>query len=255
MWDILKDGVYVVTKAFADVLGDWGLAIIILTVIFRLLITPLMYKQTKSTHDMNKIQPLMKSIQDRFKDDPARQQEEMQKLYAEAKFNPLAGCIPMLIQMPIFILLFQVFRELGTRGGKYSFYGIVPDLTMTPADAMGVGPMTFIPYLILMLIFAFATFIPMILQQRGSTDEKQKKQTYMMSIFMALFMLFISWTSPAAVLLFWGVSSLLAIAQQQGSLYSIKKKDREAEALKPVKPVIIDVERKEKKKRPTKKSK
>ena len=110
MWDILKDGVYVVTKAFADVLGDWGLAIIILTVIFRLLITPLMYKQTKSTHDMNKIQPLMKSIQDRFNDDPARHQEEMQKLYAEAKFNPLAGCLPILLQMPIFIALFQVLQ-------------------------------------------------------------------------------------------------------------------------------------------------
>ena len=73
----------------------------------------------------------------------------MQKIYAEMKFNPLAGCLPMLLQMPIFIALFQVLREMGDRIGEgtYSFYNLVPNLVTTPSQAFGEGFGTFVPYL------------------------------------------------------------------------------------------------------------
>ena len=103
MWDAFKDLIFQIIQFFYDFCGDWGLAIIIVTVIFRVLISPLMHKQTKSSFQMQKVQPLMKEIQTKYADDPQRQQEEMQKLYAEVKFNPLAGCLPMLLQMPIFM--------------------------------------------------------------------------------------------------------------------------------------------------------
>lgn len=256
MWDAFKDGIFWIIEFFHGICGDWGLAIITVTLIFRILISPLMHKQTKSSFQMQKVQPLMKEIQTKYADDPQRQQEEMQKLYAEAKFNPLAGCLPMLLQMPIFISLFQVLREMGNRNieGDYSFYNIVPNLITTPAEAFSMGFGTFVPYLILIIIFAGATFLPMVLMQRGN-DNPQRKQTLIMSGVMSIFMLWIGWSAPAGVLLFWGTSSLVGIAQQQISMRIMKKRDAEAEELIEVKPIEVDVTRKAKKPRPTKKGK
>ena len=256
MWEVFKNWIFDVIQLFYNFCGDWGLAIVIVTIIFRLIISPLMHSQSKSNHQMQKMQPLMTEIQTNYADDPVRMQEEMQKLYAEAKFNPMAGCLPMLLQMPIFIALFQVLRTMDERvsDSTYEFYGIIPDLTMTPSGAFSEGIVTFIPYLVLMIIFAGATFLPMLLQQRNTPDSQQKTTTLMTAAIMSIFMLFISWSSPAGVLLFWGTSSLIAVAQQQGSLAIMKKQDKDAEeANVEEKPVKVDVVRKEKKKRPRKK--
>ncbi len=255
MWDAFKDAIFWIIEFFYNLCGDWGMSIIIVTVIFRLLISPLMHKQSKSTYKMQKLQPLMNEIKEKYADDKVRQQEETQKIYADAKFNPIAGCLPMLLQMPIFIALFQVLSEMGNRthGTTYGFYNIVPNLIMTPNQAFNEGFTTFIPYVILMIIFAGATFLPMVLQQRGQQGA-QKKQTMMMSAVMSVFMLFISWNSPAGVLLFWGASSLIGVAQQQISVSIFKRRDAEAEEAVEVKPVEVDVTRKSKKPRPTKKA-
>lgn len=255
MWDVFKDWIFDVIQFFYNFCGDWGLAIIIVTVIFRILISPLMHKQTKSMHGMQKVQPLIQELQTKFGDDPQRLNEEMQKLYAEVKFNPLAGCLPMLLQMPIFIALFQVLSEMGSRtqGTSYEFYNLVPSLVTSPSQAFANGFGAFIPYVILMIIFAGATFLPMVLQQMGNKDNPQRKQTMIMAGIMSLFMLWVSWGSPAGVLLFWGASSILGIAQQQISLRMMKRKDAEAEEAIEVKPIKVDVTRKAKKPRPTKK--
>lgn len=105
MWDFLLDLTFDIINFFYSFCGDWGLAIIIVTVIFRLVLMPLMHKQIKSSYHMQKLQPLMKEIQQKYANDPVRYNEEMQKLYAEGHFNPLAGCLPMLLQMPIFMLV------------------------------------------------------------------------------------------------------------------------------------------------------
>ena len=253
MWDIFKDWIFDIIQFFYGICGDWGLAIIVVTIIFRVLISPLMHKQTKSTHAMQKVQPLIQELQTKYSDDPQRLNEEMQKLYAEVKFNPIAGCIPMLLQMPIFIALFQVLSEMGSRtqGTTYEFYNLVPSLVTTPSQAFANG--TFVPYVILMIIFAGATFLPMVLQQMNSSNTAQRKQMIIMAGVMSLFMLWISWNSPAGVLLFWGASSLLGIAQQQISLRMMKRKDAEQEEAIEVKPIEVDVTRKAKKPRPKKK--
>lgn len=255
-WDAIKNALFWVIEQFHAFCGDWGLAIILVTIIFRLLISPLMHKQTKSSFQMQKVQPLMQEIQKKYADDPVRQQEEMQKLYADAKFNPLAGCLPMLLQMPIFIALYQTLSEMGNRelAGGYSFFNIIPSLITTPSAAFEQGIGTFVPYLILMIIFAGATFLPMILMQSGK-DNPQRKQTLMMSGVMSVFMLFISWNAPAGVLLFWGTSSLIGIGQQQISRSILKRRSAEEEANAEIKPIEVDVTRKEKKPRPTKKGK
>mgnify|MGYP000756957856 FL=1 len=108
MWDAFKDAIFICIEFFYNFVHDWGLAIVIVTLIFRLILFPLMQKQIKSTFQMQKFSPLMQEIQTKYADDKQRQSVEMQKLYAESGFNPLAGCLPMILQMPIFIALFQV---------------------------------------------------------------------------------------------------------------------------------------------------
>lgn len=255
MWDAFKDLIFWCINSVYSFAGDWGMAILIVTLIFRVILMPLMRKQIKSSYQMQKVQPLMQEIQQKYADDQPRMQEEMQKLYAEAKFNPLAGCLPIFLQMPIFIALFQVLQEMGTRtqGSTYQFYHLVPDLTLTPASSLSQGFLTFLPYLILLLVFAGATFAPMILQQRNVADANQRRQTLIMSAFMTVFMLWIGWGSPAGVLLFWGVSSLFGVFQQQITMRALKAEDEKNEAeIVDVKPVKVEVERKVKKKRPHK---
>ena len=255
MWDAFKDWIFSCIQFFSNFVGDWGLAIIIITVIFRLIVAPIMHKQIKSSFQMQKIQPLIKEVQTKFSNDPVRMNEEMQKLYAETKFNPLAVCLPMLLQMPIFLAMFQTLRELGGRqtGTSYTFYGMVPDLTLTPSEMFSHGIAAFFPYLVLMLVFALATFLPMILQNIHN-DSAQRNQMLIMGGIMTLMMLWISWGSPAGVLLFWGTSSVIGILQNQITMRMMKKAEaaKEAEMID-VKPVKVNVERKQKKKRPTKK--
>lgn len=257
MWEVFKDWIFSVIQFFYNFCGDWGLAIIIVTVIFRVIVAPIMHKQAKSSYQMQKIQPKIASIQERFAGDQVRMNEEMQKLYAEAKFNPLAGCLPMLLQMPIFMALFQVLREMGNREEvrDFAFYNLVPNLVTTPGQAFASGFGAFVPYLLLMIVFAGATFLPMVLQQLKNDNAQQKNQMFLMAGFMSLFMLWIAWSSPAGVLLFWGASSLIGVGQNQWSMSRCRRADaREAEkeALE-VKPVEVNVTRKVKKPRPTKK--
>lgn len=257
IWEAILWAIAWLVEKFYLFAQDWGLAIILFTLVFRLIMMPLMLGQTKSSVMMQKMQPKIKAIQEKFADDPVRMQQETQKLYADAHFNPLAGCVPMLIQMPIFIALFQMLRNIQDwlpYYDNFSFYNIVPNLLMTPAEAFEVGIVAFIPYLILVVIFVGATFLPMLLQQRDNTDQQQKNQMYMMSIIMSLMMLFVSWSSPAGVLLFWGVSGIIAVIFQQAYTRYLKNKmAREEEEAIEVKPVQVEVERKTKKKRPTKK--
>ncbi len=277
MWEVFKDWIFDIIQFFYSFCGDWGLAIIIVTVIFRILVAPLMYKQTKSTYQMQKIQPKIQSIQERFADDRVRQSEEMQKIYASTKFNPLAGCLPMLIQLPIFAALFQVLRELPVHisgyqtvdvaqavqdpalldqllNGPVRFYDIIPSLELSPANAINVSFGTFVPYMILLLIFAGATFIPMVIQQLKTNNNAQRTQMIVMAVVMTAFMLWIGWGSPAGVLLFWGASSVIGILQSQLTLRHFKKKDEKEEALlAETAPVEVYVTRKAKKARPKKK--
>ena len=161
----------------------------------------------------------------------------------------------MLIQMPIFLAMFQTLREIGYSHPDevYSFYGMVTDLTKTPANVISDGFGAFFPYLVLMLVFALATFLPMVLQNIKN-DSAQRNQMLIMGGVMTIFMLWISWSSPAGVLLFWGASSVIGILQQQLTMRHLKRVEAQAEAARiEVEPVKVDVERKAKKKRPTKK--
>ena len=110
MWTAIINALFEALKLFYGFTRDWGLAIILMTLVFRILVWPLMTKQVKSTVGMQKIQPLMKEVQEKYADDKQRQSEEMMKLYKEQKVSPFAGCLPILLQMP---LLFAFYSMLN----------------------------------------------------------------------------------------------------------------------------------------------
>src|SRR5436853_2924289 len=123
-----------IVKFWHSTLGlGWGLSIIGLTMVVRLVILPLTFKQVRSMQGLQKLQPEMKKIQERYKEDKKRQQEEMMKLYQEHQINPLGSCLPLVLQLPFFFGLYQTLRSQhfidqvhATTGGHFL---IIPDIT------------------------------------------------------------------------------------------------------------------------------
>lgn len=232
--------------------GDWGLAIILLTVVIRILLTPLITKSSRSMARMQVMQPRLKEIQERYANDPQRQSEELRKAYAELKFNPLGGCLPLLLQMPIFFGLFSVARNVPQDA---SFYSILPQISASPADVFNAqGILPAIPYIIAMLLFGGLTLSTLFLNNTNQ-DPAQRKSTLMMGGVMSIMSVFIAWSLPAAVLLYYVTSSLWQVVQQRIITQKVvdeAKKDAELELQN--KPVVVDVERKVKKQRPHKKN-
>jgi YidC/Oxa1 family membrane protein insertase len=255
VWEAFQHAIFVVIDWFYGIAHDWGLAIILITILFRILIYPITRKQFKSTYQMQKLQPLIAEIKEKYAGDQQRQNEETMKIYQEAKFNPLSGCLPMLLQMPIFIALYWVLRDLSTYivdSGRpasdlpATFYNLIPDLSVSPGEVFGTqGVLAVIPYVILVLLFGVSMLVPLLL------NKTRERQTLIMTGVMAVLMLFFGWTAPAGVLLYWDVSSLLGVAQQAVSRKMLEKKDAEQEAVE-IKPVKVEVERKVKKSRPKK---
>ncbi len=245
MWTWFKDFLFSILVALESVVGDWGLAIIVLTVILRIILLPLTLKQMKSTAAMQLLTPKLQEIQQKYADDPQRLNEEMMKFYAENKFNPAAGCLPMLVQMPIFIALFNVLRTQVPEGA--SFYNLVSPLTSTPQEVLtNNGIIAALPFLILVVFFGVSTLIPMLLQSKA--DKNMKLMGGMMSVMM----LYFGFISPAGVLLYWDTSSLWGIAQQL-IINKKTKLEAESEEADTVKPIEVDVVRTERKQRPKKK--
>jgi YidC/Oxa1 family membrane protein insertase len=254
-WDAIVHFIVWVIQWFDSWCADWGLAIILITLVFRLLIYPITRKQFKASYKMQKMKPQMDAIKAKYPDDPQRQQQETMRLYREAKFNPLSGCLPALLQMPIFLALYQALMNIQNYADPvpdpFSLYGIIPDLSLSPSTVFGNGDFIgLIPYIILMLLFGVSLVLPMLINKQ--TD----KQSMIMMIVMGVVMLWFSWGAPAGVLLYWDASALMGVAQQFGSRWILEREDKRAQdAVIDVTPVNVEVDRKERKARPRKKAK
>ena len=208
---------------------DWGMAIILLTVGIRIVLLPLTWKQTKSMVEMQRIQPHIKALNEKYKDDKEKLQEETLKFYQENKVNPLGGCLPLLLQMPVLFALYSVLGRRGKQPGlmlQYlqdhgqvgTFYHIIPNIALTPQAVWNTHNYVMaIPYILLVLLFAVSVWLPQALMP----GDKQQK---MIGGYMAIAMLWFGWVSPAGVLLYWDVSSIWGIAQQQITM-SITKRE------------------------------
>lgn len=225
MWNAVKDLIFAALQSLYDLTGDFGFAIVLITIIMRVALTPLTLKQTRSMYEMQRIQPKIKELQKKHKDDKEKLQEETLKFYKDNKVNPFGGCLPMIVQMPIFIALFQVLGGTPEKPGKLlayltslpaaqqaaakSFWIILPDITEMPKTVYASGGVTAaLPYLALVVLFGLSVWLP----QQLMPGENQQKQ---IGFVMAFMMLYFGWVSPAGVLLYWVTSSLLGLLQQQ----------------------------------------
>lgn len=220
---------------FYDVIPSYGLAIIFLTLLVSLLLFPLTLKQTRSMKAMQEIQPEVKRLQKEYKEDREEMQKQLMALYQERGVNPAAGCLPLLLQMPIWFALYGVLRvgyddsgwpnhlpegsALGTAIKEdvgTGFLGM--DLLISPSEAFSQGITEAIPYIILVLIVVGAGFYQqMQISRRNKTNGQAQAQPAGMQTamkIMPLFFGFISWGFPAGLVLYFATSNLFRVGQQ-----------------------------------------
>jgi YidC/Oxa1 family membrane protein insertase len=193
-----------------ELVGNWGAAIILLTVMVKLVLYPLSQASYKSMANMRRVQPQMKRLQERYADDRQKLSQEMMGLYKKEKVNPLGGCLPMLLPMPIFIALYWVlFESVELRQAPFMLW--IDDLA-----AMD-------PFFVLPLLMGGSMFLQQMISPMAGDPMQVRMMKMMPIMFTVLFLFF-----PAGLVLYWLVNSVLSIAQQW---YVIKR----AEAAVPAK--------------------
>jgi YidC/Oxa1 family membrane protein insertase len=253
VWNALVLAIWSALAFIYSYVGDAGLSIIVLTIVMRIAMIPLTWRQTKSMYEMQQLQPKIKELQAKYKKDPEKLQQETMKFYQDNKVNPLGGCLPLIIQMPVFIALYQVLSKVGNltqltkaglpitsalahlgTGSPYpvaSFYFILQNLAMSPQqvfqEAMkggfsvgAIGPV--IPYAILVALFSLSIYLP---QRMISTDAQQQR----IGLIMAVMFLWFGWIAPAGVLLYWVTSSAWQVGQQWLTIRVMKQRAEEAQ--------------------------
>jgi len=190
----LPAGIQAILVWLANITGNAGLAIILLTILVRLVLFPLTKKQTQSMLAMKELQPKLLEIQKKYKDKPEEYNRRVLELYREKGVNPFGGCLPLLIQFPVLIALFQVLRT-------YTFEGVDPQFliwTLTEVDR----------YYILPILSGVTTYF--VSAMTASGDPSQKMMLYIMPVFLA----WISSSFPSGLVLYWIVSNLFSMGQQ-----------------------------------------
>ena len=205
MWRWLCYPLVWVLNFFNNLIPNYGVAIILLTILVRLLFWPLTHKSTVGMKKMQELQPKMKEIQAKFKDNPQRLQQETWALYREAKVNPMSSCLPMLIQIPVFIALFNVLRSaVELRYAPFLWIGDLSEPEGLFASWFPFGGLNILPILMAVSTGLQSAFTP------SAGDKNQQK---MMMIFMPLMMLFMFYSFPSALSLYWFLSNLFSIVQ------------------------------------------
>ena len=205
MWRWLCYPLVWVLNFFNNMIPNYGVAIILLTILVRLLFWPLTHKSTVGMKKMQELQPKMKEIQAKFKDNPQRMQQETWALYKENKVNPMSSCLPMLIQIPVFIALFNVLRSaVELRYAPFLWIGDLSEPEALFSSWFPFGGLNILPILMAVSTGLQSAFTP-------STGDKSQQK--MMMIFMPAMMLFMFYSFPSALSLYWFLSNLFSIVQ------------------------------------------
>ncbi|MFZ5645074.1 MAG: YidC/Oxa1 family membrane protein insertase [Bacillota bacterium] len=180
-------------------IASYGLAIILFTIILKIVLYPLTLKQMKSMYMMQKLGPKIKEIQDKYKGkDPQKMQQKIMEVYKEHNVNPLSGCLPLLIQMPILIALFQALRTFDYKDPQHAGFLWIENLSLINNE-----------FYLLAILAAVTTF----LQTRLTTnmqDQTQKMMLYTMPLMIGYF----ATQVPAGLALYWVTFNILGILQQ-----------------------------------------
>jgi len=207
---------------------DFGVAVIVLTVLIRIVLYPLMVQSIKSQKILSELQPKIQGIQQQFKDDKEKQTREMMELYKKEKINPFGGCLPLLIQFPILIALYQVFWRGLQPGAMRHLYSFTPNPGTIDPTFFGLMNLA-VPNLWLAFLAGVLQFFQskMLTPKTLKTEKKTGQMTQFsntmqkqMLYFFPVFTVFILWKLPSAIGLYWIITSLFSIGQQ----YLILKK-------------------------------
>ncbi|MGR6982227.1 membrane protein insertase YidC [Testudinibacter sp. P27/CKL/0425] len=205
-WFIAKP-LFGLLQFIQSIVSNWGLAIIGVTIVVKAILYPLTKAQYTSMAKMRMLQPRMQELRERFGDDRQRMSQEMMKMYKEEKVNPLGGCLPILLQMPIFIALYWTFME-AVELRHAPFFGWIQDLSAQD------------PYYILPLLMGGSMFL---LQKMSPTPVADPTQQKIMMFMPVIFTVFFLWF-PAGLVLYWLVSNVITIIQQQLIYRGLEKK-------------------------------
>jgi len=181
---------------FYSVIKNYGVAVIILTVVVRVILYPFTYKSMKSMKEMQKLQPLIMELREKYKNDREKMNQEVMRLYQTHKINPLGGCLPLLLQLPVFIALYKaLYVAIELRQSPFLFW--IKDLSEMD------------PYYISPIIMGASYFVQQKLTPSTMDPTQQKIMLLMPVIFTVIFL-----NLPAGLVLYFFVSNLLSIAQQ-----------------------------------------
>jgi len=192
-------------RQFHALTGNYGVSIILLTLIIQLMTLPLTVNQLKSTRMMREIQPKIQALQKIYKDDQARLGQEMMNLYKEYKYNPLSGCLPLLLQMPVFIALFSMLNNTyDLRGASFALW--ISDLSQP--DRFPV-PFTSFSFALLPILMGGLMFL-----QQASSGSLSDPNQRMMALVMPVVITVIFFNMPSGLVLYWLTSNVLTIIVQ-----------------------------------------
>lgn len=221
----------VLTNIYA-IVPNFGLSIVVLTLLVKLVTFPLNNQQIKSARRMQTLQPEMKKIQEKYKDNKEKQNQEMMKFMQENKVNPLAGCLPLLVQLPILIGIFRLLRDLQNNPEAYEITQVegfnsylIPALEGTALEwgnLLALDPLYIFPVLAAVTTYFYSSL--------SLTDPNQKMMLYLMPAM--IFLVSSGWLGPAlpaGLVLYWIVNNLFSIAQHY-YLSMRDKKGAEGEA-------------------------
>lgn len=230
MFYFLTEPIFYTLHWLNDILGNFGLAIIALTILIKLIFFPLSYKSYVSMSRMKLLQPKIKAIKERYGSDRQKVSMETMALYKEEKVSPVAGCLPMLIQIPIFFALYKVlFVTIEMRHAP--FYGWIHDLSS--ADTLGIltGFGLFhwnIPHFLLVLnigLWPIFMGISMWLQQSLSVTTMDPAQAKMMKWLPVVFPFFMA-HFPSGLVIYWTCNNLLTALQQLATTFFLEEKEK-----------------------------
>jgi YidC/Oxa1 family membrane protein insertase len=230
---IIDPMVNILMLIYAFLWHNFGLAIIVFTILIRLITLPLTLQQQRSTQKMQELQKSkkMQDLQKKFKDDKQKLQEETLKLYKEVGFNPLSGCLPTLIQLPIIIGLYQAIilalaaspiQLLGLSRRFYPFItgmsALVPLnnrflwMNLAQPERLPIGPDSVLPGILTILV-VITTYLSSKLATPASPDGQGAQMNQMMTLYMPLLLGWFSYSFSAGLALYFVVSNLLQVAQ------------------------------------------
>lgn len=221
VWDHLGVGEFLATN------WDWVLSIVFLVLTVRAILFPLFVKQIRSQRAMQAIQPKMKALQEKHKGDRETLQKEMMELYRSEKANPLMGCLPLLLQMPVFLGVFHVIRRLDGRQTDPTLYGWTTSLFNSATNAKlfgvsigatlrmgGMATVLCVIFGIIMIATTYMTSRQMILKTGWSEDPQQRMIQKVMLYGIPLTMIISVSAFPLGLILYWTTTNLFSLGQQ-----------------------------------------